>query len=345
MVHEEVLSILDKALLDFDATKGHEGIKNLLQAVFSAIEQHFDADDVPGVYSRIPQLMYLYSVQPDWYILESLIARATDSAFTACIDGMPHGISASPALEQLVLTSCSRWSRRLTVQSESLDIGIILKHSDWKPQSVSIIKNLIYTSENARTISRTFLESKASMNQPMSHLAPVIWSLLDAEGRNDVGSSRIWRKHMSKLAASIISTCAPRHHRVTCGRAIRAMVEKLPSLRSEFISDLLVCIKDTPKDTLTSEVLKLGKHLIKILPHEGNDFASTLLEHALNWIARSFVGSDTLDSDIVRALGAISSNQSPAYVNLSSESCEVFPQYQAASHRCCSYIVDSMSSL
>lgn len=305
MAHEEVLSILDQALLGFDATKGDEGIKNLLQAVFSAIERHIAADDVPGLRSRLPQFMSLYSAQPDWYLLESLIARAMDSASTACIDGVPRGVSASSTLEPLVLTSCSRWSTRLTVNGESLDISIFLKLPGWTPQSVSVITNLIYASENARNVSRTFLESKASLNRPASHLAPVIWSWLDAESHNDIGSSRIWRKHLSKLAASIINTSAPRHHRVTCERAIRAMVEKSPSLRSELSLDLLACVKGMPKDTLTAEVLKLGRHLVKILPQEDNDFASTLLEHALSWMARSFAGSDALDSQIVRALASL----------------------------------------
>ncbi|KAH9007194.1 ribosome 60S biogenesis N-terminal-domain-containing protein [Lactarius hatsudake] len=304
MAHEEVLSVLDQALLDFDATAGDEGIKKLLQAVFSAMERHIDADDVPGLRSRLPQFMSLYSTQPDWYMLESLIARAVDSASTACIDGVPYGINASSALEPIVLTSCSRWSRRLTIKSESLDVGIFLELPEWTPQSVSLIKNLIYVSENARNVSRTFLESKASLNRPVSHLAPVIWSWLDAEDRNDIGSSRTWRKHLDKLAAGIMSTSAPRHHRVTCGRAIRAMFEKLPSLRSELSLDLLACIKGTSKDTLTTEVLKLGKRLVEILPQEEDGFASNLLEHALSWVARSFAGSDALDSDVIRALAS-----------------------------------------
>jgi hypothetical protein len=345
MAHEEVLSILDQALLDFDATKRDESIKNLLQAVFTAIEWHIDADDVPGLRSRLPRIVSLYSTQPDWYLLESLIARAIDSASTACIDGVPHGDSTSSALEPLVLASCSRWSRRLTVNSESLDVSIFLKLPEWTPQSVSIIKNLIYASENARNVSRAFLESKASLDRPASHLAPVIWSWLDAEGSNDIGSSRTWRKHLSKLAAGIISTSAPRHHRITYGRAIRAMVEKLPSLRSDLSLDLLACIKGMPKDTLTAEVLKLGRRLVGILPQEDNGFASTLLEHALSWMAGPSQGSDVLDSDVVRALGAILLTQLPTCVNLSSEFCEVFPKYQASPHRCCSYGVDSESSV
>lgn len=325
MAHEEVLSILDQALLDFDAARGDESIKNLLQAVFTAIEWHIDADDVPGLRSRLPRMVSLYSTQPDWHLLESSIARAIDSASTACIDGVPHSDSTSHALEPLVLTSCSRWSRRLTVKSDSLDVSIFFKLPEWTAQSVSIIKNLIYASENARNVSRAFLESKASLNRPASHLAPVIWSWLDAEGRNDIGSSKTWRKHLSKLAAGTISNTSPRHHRVTSRRAIRAMVEKLPPLRSELSLDLLACIKGMPEDTLTAEVLKLGRRLVDFLPQEDNGFASTLLEHALSWMVRSFAGPDVLDSEVLRALGAIWFIQLPACVNLSSEFCEMFP--------------------
>src|SRR5260370_41081580 len=132
MAYEEVLSILDQALLDFGATKQAEEMKTLLQAVFSAIERHIDADDVPGLHSRLPRIVSLYSSQPDWYLLESLIARVVDSASTGCIAGVPHGVStSSAALEPLVLTSCSRWSRRLTVNSEILDVSIFLKPSAW----------------------------------------------------------------------------------------------------------------------------------------------------------------------------------------------------------------------
>jgi hypothetical protein len=303
MAHEEVLSILDQALLDFDAARD-ESIKNILQAVFTAIERHADADDVPGLRSRLPRMVTLYSTQPDWHLLENLIARAIDSASTACIDGVPHRDSASPAIEPLVLISCSRWSRRLTIKGDSLDISIFLKLPEWTPQSVSIIKNLIYASKDARNVSRAFLESKASLNRPALHLAPVIWSWLDSWGSNDVGSNKTWRKHLSKLAAGVISNSSPRRHRVTFGRAIRTMVEKLPSLRSELSLDLLVCIKGMPNDTLTAEVLNLGRRLVNVLPQEGNGFASTLLDHALNWMARSFAGPDALDGEVVGGLGA-----------------------------------------
>ena len=325
MAHEEVLSILDQALLDFDAAGGDESIKNLLQAVFIAIERHVDVDDVPGLRSRLPRMVSLYSTQPNWNLLESLIARVIDSASTAYIDGIPHSDCNSPALEPLVLTSCSRWSRRLTVKCDSLDVSIFLKLPEWTPQSVSITRNLIYASKNARDVSHVFLESKASSNRPASHLALVIWSWLDAEGRNDIGSGKTWRKHLTRLVASIISTSTPWHDRITCGRAIRAMVERLPSLRSELSLDLLAGVKGMPKDTLSAEVLKLGRHLIDILPPEDNGFASTLLEHALSWVARSFAGSGALDSEVVRASGAILLIQLPAYVNLSSEFCEMFP--------------------
>jgi hypothetical protein len=342
MTHEEVLSILDQALLDFDAARD-ESIKNLLQAVFAAIEQHADADDVPGLHSRLPRMVALYSTQPDWHLLEILISRAIDSASMACIDGVPHSDSTSPALELLVLTSCSRWSRRLKVKSYSLDVNIFLKLPEWTPQSVSVIKNMIYACENARNACRAFLESKVSPNRPASQLAPVIYSWLDAEGCNDIGSSKTWRKHLSKLAAGIISNSSLPHHRVTFGRAIRAMVEKLPSLRSDFSLDLLACIKGMPTETLTAEVLKLGRCLVHILPEENNGFASTLLEHALSWMVRSFAGSDALGSEVIRALGAISLTQRPTCVNLSSEFCEMFPHYQAPPHRRCSYSADSES--
>ena len=345
MAHEEVLSILDQALVDFDAARGDESIKNLLQAVFTAIERHIDVDDVPELRSRLPRMVSLYSAQPDWHLLESLIARTIDSASAACIDGVPHSNSTSPALEPLVLTSCSRWSRRLTVKCDRLDVSIFLKLPEWTPKSVSIIKNLIYASKNARDVSHAFLESKPSLNRPASHLALVIWSWLDAESCNDIGSGKSWRKHLTRLVAGIISTSTPRYDRITCGRAIRAMVERLPSLRSELSLDLLAGIKGMPKDTLTAEVLKLGRHLVDILPPEDNGFASTLLEHALSWVAQSFAGSDALDSEVVRASGAILLIQLPAYANLSSEFCEMFPQYQAPPHRCCSYGADSESSV
>ncbi|KAI9448397.1 ribosome 60S biogenesis N-terminal-domain-containing protein [Lactarius indigo] len=276
MTHEEVLSVLDQALLDFDATMGNEGIKNLLQAVFSAIERHIDTDDVPGLRSRLPQFVSLYSAQPDWHLLESLITRAINSASPAWIDGVPHSVNASSALEPLVLTSCSRWSRRLTVESESLDVSMFLKLPEWTPQSVSPrISLLLYGLGSMRRAATTS------------------------------DRAELWRKHLNKLAAGIINTSAPRHHRITYGRAIRTMFEKLPSLCSEFSLDLLACIKGMPKDTLTAEVLKLGRRLVGILPQEDDGFASTLLEHALSWVARSFAGSDALDTSLVKCFPSI----------------------------------------
>jgi|SRR5712671_4142712 len=109
MTHQEALSILDPALLNFRAVGKEEGTCDVFQAVFFVIERHVyaTADDIPGLRSRFPQLASLYSVQPNWALLESLVARAIDLAFTAWIDGVPAGANNS-SLDTLVLTSCSR---------------------------------------------------------------------------------------------------------------------------------------------------------------------------------------------------------------------------------------------
>lgn len=305
MAHEEVLSILDQALQDFSAIEKEERIRDVLQAVFLAVEQHVNATagDVPGLRSRLPQLVSLYSVQPNWDLLESLIARAVDSAFVAWIDGVPTGVSNSSALGALVATSCSRWSKRVEFRSEGLDVSVFLNRPKWTPHTVSVIKSLIYVSETARRTSRTFLESTASLNQPALQLALVIWSWFDASDISNVGSSGTWRKHFKTLTASIVDIQASRDHRLTCRRAIYAMIQKLPSLRSELFSDLLARVKGMPADTLTSEMLRLGKGLIEILPLESDPFASSLLEHALGWVSRSLGGPDSLNDSIVTALG------------------------------------------
>jgi len=306
MTHEDVLSILGRTLQDLEAIEKVEGIRKVLQAVFLAVEQHVNttAGDVPGLRSHLPQLVSLYSVQPNWDLLESLIARAVDSAFIAWIDGVPVSASnSSGKLESLVITSRSRWSKRAEFRSEGLDVSVFLNRSKWTSHTVSIIKSLIYASETARQVNRTFLESTASLERRALHLAPIIWSWFDASDLSDVGSSGTWRKHFEQLTASIVDIQASRDHRLTCRRAIHAMIQKLPSLRSELFSDLLARVLDMSPDNLTAEILQLGKNLIEILPRESDTFAHSLLEHALCWVSRSFGGPDSLDGRIVTALG------------------------------------------
>lgn len=307
MAHEEVLSILDRTLRDFKAIGNEEGIRKVLQAVFLAIEQHVNATagDVPGLRSRLPQLVSLYSVQPSWYLLESLIARAVDSAFIPWIDGVPVGASNSSGnLESLVVTSCSRWSKRAEFKSEGLDVSVFLNRSKWTSHTVSIIRTLIYASETARQVSRTFLESTASFKQPALYLAPVIWSWFDVTDTSNIGSSGTWRKHFEQLTASIIDTRASWDHRLTCRRTIYTMIQKLPSLRSELFSDLLARVSDMSPDNLTAEILRLGENLMEVLPQATDPFAHSLLEHALGWVSRSFCGPDSLDDRNVTTLGA-----------------------------------------
>jgi hypothetical protein len=305
MAPEEVLSILDRALLHFNSFEKDEDIKDVLQTVFWTIERHINiTTDIPGFCSRLPQLVALYSVQSDLSLLESLIARAIDSVFTPCIDDVPS------TLQPLVLTARSRWSRRLGFVGEGIDVAVFLKRSEWTPYTVSIIKSMIYASEAARHATHAFLESGTSLHHGALHLAPVIWSWLDAGDCTDIGSRGTWRKHLNKLTAGIIDAGAPPNHRFTCRRAIHAMVEKLPSLRLELLSDLLACVGSMSVDSLTAEMLQLGKSLTEILPQESNDFAFALLEHALGWISRSFVGPDSLDDGIARALGTLLSIRS-----------------------------------
>ena len=304
MAHEEVLSILDQVLQDLSAIE-KEDIRKVSQAVFLAIERHVNATagDVPGLRLRLPQLVSLYSVQQNWDLLESLIARAVDSASIAWINGVSAGASNSSTLESLVVTSCSRWSNRVEFRGEGLDVSVFLNRPKWTSHTVSVIKSLIYASETARQASRTFLESTASLNQPALRLAPVIWTWFDASNTSDIGSSGTWRRHFEQLTAGIVDIQAPRDHRLACRRAVFAMIQRLPSFRSGLLSGLLARVKDMPADTLTSEMLRLGKGLVEILPQESDSFASSLLEHALGWISRSLGGPDGLDERIVTALG------------------------------------------
>jgi len=345
MAHEEVLSILDQVLQDFSAIEKEEGIRKVLQAVFLAVKQHVNntPGGVPGLRSRLPQLVSLYCVQPNWDLLENLIARAIDSAFIAWIDGVPaDGSNSSGNLESLVVTCCSRWSNRAEFRSEGLGVSVFLNRPKWTSHTVSIIKSLIYASETARQVSRTFLESSASLKQPALHLAPVIWSWFDASDFSDVGSSRTWRKHFEQLTASIVDNQAPRHHRLTCRRAIHTMIQKLPSLRSELFSDLLARVLDMTTDNLTSEILRLGRSLIESLPQESDTFVHSLLEHALGWASLSFGGPDSLDDRIVTALGAtlLIFLIVPAANYLSSDFREVFSDHRATPHRPCPYGID-----
>lgn len=302
MAHEEVLSILDQAILDLSAIDQED----VLRAVLLTIERQVDTttDDVSGLRSRLPQLLSLYSAQPSWTLLERIVARAVDSACTARIDGIPTGANNSLTLESLVVASCSRWAKRVDCKGEDLDVSIFLKRPEWTQHTVSIIKSLIYSSESSRQAVRTFLESRASMKLPSLHLAPIIWPWLDASDISDIGSSGTWRNHFRKLTASIVDTQTPQNHRLTCKRAVLAMVQKLPSLRHEFFSDLLTYIKGMSPDILTPEMLQLGKHSIEFFPEESDVFASFLLEHALGWVSRSFASPDPLDAGIVKALGA-----------------------------------------
>jgi hypothetical protein len=306
MAHEQVLSILDQALFDFNAMENGEGTLDVLRGVLSTIERNVNAtaDDVPGLRSRLPQLLSLYSVKQDWTLLEHLIAGALDSVFTAWIDGVPAGASISPTLEPLVLTSCSRWSKRSGCGSAGLDVSVFLKRPEWTSHTASILKNSIYASKNSRKATQTFLESRASLDQPALNLASIIWWWLDASDISNITSSGTWRNHFDKLTASIVDIQVPMNHRSTCRRAILAMVQKLQSLRHELFSGLLACVKGLPHDTLTPEMLRLGKNLIDVLPQECDTFAYSLIDHALSWISHSFAGPDYLDAGIVKALGA-----------------------------------------
>jgi hypothetical protein len=301
MAPEEVLSVLDRSLLNFNSTERDDGINDVLQTVFRTIDRHVDATAyVSGFRSRLQQLVALYSAQPNLSLLERLIAKVTDFAFTPWVD---DGFSSS--LQQLILMACSRWSRRSGFIDEGIDLAVFLSRPEWTLYTVSIIKSMIYASETTRQACRTFLESSASLHYPALHLVPVIWSWFDAGDCTDIGSSETWRKHFNKLTAGIIDAGASPNHRLTCKRAIHAMVERLPSLRLELLSDLLACVRSISIDTLTPEVLQLGKSLTDILPNESHDFAFALLEHALDWTSRSFAGPDSLDDGISGALGAM----------------------------------------
>ena len=305
MAHEEVLSILDQAILDLSAID-QEDVLDVLRTALLTIERQVDTttDKFSGLHSRLPQLLSLYSAQPSWSLLERLIATTVDSACTTRIDGTTIGANNTLTLESLVVASCSRWAKRVDVKGEDLDVSIFLKRPEWTQHTVSIIKSLIYSSESSRQAVRTFLESIASVNLLSLHLAPIIWPWLDASDISDIGSSGIWRSHFRKLTASIVDTQTPQNHRLTCKRAVLAMVQKLPSLRHEFFSDLLAYVKDMSPDILTPEMLQLGKHLVEVFPVENDVFASSLLEHALGWVSRSFASPDPLDTGIVEALGA-----------------------------------------
>ncbi|KAI0269360.1 ribosome 60S biogenesis N-terminal-domain-containing protein [Gloeopeniophorella convolvens] len=305
MTPDELLSILDHALQDSSATENGAGVKDVIQSTFSAIERYIATNgEVPGLRQRLPQLVTLYSAQPDWALLETLIAKEIESALPSCIDGLNVGIPSD--LAALVSVSSSRWSKRSVLHLEGLDVSVFLQRPTWTSQTVSIIKTLVYSSQTARQTFRIFLESKAAQIQPATHLAPAIWSWLDADPTDDLGTGNVWKKHFNKLATGIVDTKAPMHHRFTCSRTMQELLRKLPSLHLELASDMQDVIKALPADTLTVEVLQLGEHVIRTLPQaDSDDLSSTLLDHGIRWASRAFADADAVDDGIVKALGSL----------------------------------------
>ncbi|KAI0311527.1 ribosome 60S biogenesis N-terminal-domain-containing protein [Amylostereum chailletii] len=307
----DVLALLDPTLANAPKDAGN-GWMEVVEALVKAIRQGIaQADASMSMQSWLPQPISLYTRFPHLPDVENIIASAVKACLPLAVDGIPPSSvsSESRTMSSISTQGQARWSRRIDRRDWDANIDAFLSQTIWSEHSVAIVFGMVYLSSTARDSCRVFLLSDDVKQVSPSHLAEVIYALLDSVENID-SIHAAWQEHFKGISAVLFNETSSNPHRASCRRAVHAMMDHLPSLRSEFLVVLLSLIKTMSSKTSPADVVALSEAL-QHFPDEAEEVLSAILDHGLKWAPRYLAGSTDEDHAALARLGGIAAQRSP----------------------------------
>ncbi|KAF8812641.1 hypothetical protein BYT27DRAFT_7159048 [Phlegmacium glaucopus] len=259
---------------------------------------------------RLPQLLSLRSVLPDFLLLEDLIAIAIEASLPIGLDGSPLFTTTSNEVDfvTVINRANTRWSHRTHTLAAELDIRQFLNQDKWSDSTVRIISALVYRQCESVV---EWLGTESCSRRQIYHLLPIFHAVLDSSLSQVTSSikSSVWLPYISP----IVSVLADQNISVVLRKLGRSCIINILSNAGGDLSALLAVFTEEvnamTEKTVSLEIVSLGVALASRLGKAVSCVISILVDRGMQWLIDQYqlVGDHEtmVDKQLADELGSL----------------------------------------
>lgn len=260
----------------------------LIKTVLEAFQSRtlFESESESTLKERLPQLMSLRSILPDFLLLEDLIAVAIEASLPIGLDGSPLFTAASTSevdFRTIINRSNARWSHRTNSLGAELDIRQFLNQDRFSDSTVRIISALVYRRCFSIEDIVEWLGAESCSRRQINHLLPIFHAILDSSLSQTtlLIKSNMWLPYIPPIVSALAdqnSSIVLRTLGQSCIINILSNVgEELPAVMDVFTKEVDAQIEKT----VSFELVSLGVALTSRLGKDANSVASILVDRGI----------------------------------------------------------------
>lgn len=301
-------------LLDVLAERAHtiqaiptcEVIKTVLEALKSRTSSEPESESI--LKQRLPQLLSLRSILPDFILLEDLIAVAIEVSLPIGLDGSPLFTVTPNEVDFVTIISRARvrWSHRTHSLAAALDICQFLNQDKFSDSTARIISALVYRRCFSIDDIVEWLSTENCSRRKISHLLPIFNAVLDSSLSQITSfiKSNIWLPYIPPILGAL----ADQNISVVLRRLGQSCAINILSNAGEHLPALLgVCAEEV--NTLTEkkvslELISWGVALTSRLGKDANAVTSVLVDRGMQWMIDQYqFAEDHVHKQMANELG------------------------------------------
>ena len=261
----------------------------LIKTVLGAFQSRslFESESESTLKERLPQLLSLRSILPDFLLLEDLIAVAIEASLPIGLDGSPLLAAAASTSEfdfrTIIDRSNTRWLHRTHSLSADLDIRQFLIQDKFSDSTVRIISALVYRQCFSIDDLVEWLGTESCSRRQINHLVPIFHAVLDSSlsQRTLPIKSNVWLPYISQ----IVSALADQNSSVVLRRLSQSCIinilsnagEDLPAVMNVFTEKVNALLEKT----VSVELISLGVALTSRLGIYANSTTSIFVDRGV----------------------------------------------------------------
>ena len=268
-----------------------EFIKTVLGAFQS--RTLFESESESTLTKRLPQLLSLRWILPDFLLLEDLIAVAIEASLPIGLDGTPLFTAASTSdvdFRTIINRSNSRWSHRTHSLAAELDIRQFLTKDRFSDSTVRIISALVYRHCFSIEDIVEWLGTESCSRRQINHLLPIFHAIFDSSLSQKTLpiKSNKWLPYISPIVNALADQNSSVVLRTLGQSCIINIVsnarEDLPAVMDVFTEEVDALTEKTVSVEIISLLIALNSRLGK----DENSVTSILVDRGIQCVIDQF---------------------------------------------------------
>jgi nucleolar pre-ribosomal-associated protein 1 len=264
-----------------------EIIQTVLETLKSrtSSESESESESESTLNQRLPQLLSLRSILPDFLLLEDLIAVAIEASLPIGLDGAPLFTATSSEVDfaTIISRANARWSHRSNSLAAKLDIRQFLNQDKFSDSTVRIISALVYRQCFSNEDIVEWLGTACCSRRQINHLLVIFHAVLDSSLASFIKGS-IWLPYISPITITLadqnISAVLRKFGQSCIVNILSNAGEDLPALLAVLTGE----VNTLTEKMVFLELISLGVALASRLGKDVNAVTSILVDRGMQWM-------------------------------------------------------------